>query len=131
MKPWRAVRQARKRAGECGQTVISSDTLPSSACCIKGNTSYFIYKALNQKNYSNDRITKDFIFLAYNSTKNQVSEMKLDDGLKIINTVEGNETDNFLSEVPECVSRFANERLKSFNYDLPSLELVYVLTGRK
>ncbi len=108
-----------------------ADTLPSSACCIKGNTSYFIYKALNQKNYSNDRITKDFIFLAYNSTKNQVSEMKLDDGLKIINTVEGNETDNFLSEVPECVSRFANERLKSFNYDLPSLELVYVLTGRK
>ena len=106
-----------------------ADTLPSSTCCIKGNTSYFIYKALNQKNYSNDRITKDFIFLAYDSTENQVSEIKLDDGLKIVNSVDRNETDNFLSEVPECVSSFANERLKSFNYDLPSLELVYVLSG--
>lgn len=108
-----------------------ADSLPSSACCIKGNISYFIYKALNQKNYSNDRITKDFIFLAYNSTENQVSEMKLDDGLKMVNTLDINETENFLSEVPECVSRFANEQLKSFNYDLPSLELVYVLSGEK
>lgn len=108
-----------------------ADTLPSSSCCIKGNTSYFIYKALNQKNYSNDRITKDFIFLAYDSTENQVLEMKLDDGLKIVNSVDRNETDNFLSEVPECVSSFANDRLKSFNYDLPSLELVYVLSGTK
>lgn len=31
LEPWRAVRQARKRAGECGQTVISSDTFPFSA----------------------------------------------------------------------------------------------------
>ena len=108
-----------------------ADTLPSSACCIKGNVSYFIYKALNQKNYSGDRINKDLIFLAFDSANNTVSEMKLDDGLKIINTVDKNEAENFVTEVPDSVRNFAEERLKTFNYDLPLLELVYALSGEK
>ena len=108
-----------------------ADTLPSSACCIKGNVSYFIYKALNQKNYSGDRINKDLIFLAFDSANNTVSEMKLDDGLKIINTVDKNEAENFVTEVTDSVRNFAEERLKTFNYDLPLLELVYALSGEK
>lgn len=106
-----------------------ADTLPSATCCIKGTTSYFIYKALNQKNYSGDRINKDLIFLSFDSKNNQVNEIKLDDGLKLINTIEKSETDSFLAEVPSCVKNFAEERIKSFNYDLPMLELIYVLSG--
>lgn len=108
-----------------------ADTLPSATCCIKGTKSYFIYKALNQKNYSGDRINKDLIFLSFDSTTNQVSEIKLDEGLKIINNVDKNEADNYLSEVPFSVQTYAEEKLKSFNYDLPMLELVYVLSGLK
>jgi hypothetical protein len=108
-----------------------ADTLPSSACCIKGNTSYFIYKALNQKNYSGDRINKDLIFLAYDSINNTVTEIKLDDGLKIINNVDKNETETFISEVPDCVKQAGEKRLKEFNYDLPKLDLVYALSGEQ
>ena len=108
-----------------------ADTLTSSACCIKGTTSYFIYKALNQKNYSGDRINRDLIFLAYDSTNNTVSEMKLDDGLKIINNVDKNETENFLSEVPEYVKKTAEMKLMTFKFDLPLLELIFVLSGAK
>lgn len=106
-----------------------ANKLPSNTCCIKGYTSYFIYKVFNQKNYSNDRITKDLIFLAFDSMSNQVSEIKLDDGLKIINTIEKNETNNFIDEVPICVKDFAEKKISSYNYDLPTLELVYVLSG--
>ena len=67
--------------------------------------------------------------MSFDSTTNKVSELKLDDGLKVINNVDKNETDNYLSEVPVCVQRFAEEKLKSFNFDLPLLELVYVLSG--
>ena len=102
-----------------------------SSFCIKVNVLYFIYKALNQKNYSGDRINKDLIFLAFDSANNTVSEMKLDDGLKIINTVDKNEAENFVTEVPDSVRNFAEERLKTFNYDLPLLELVYALSGEK
>ncbi len=106
-----------------------ADNLPSATCCIKGNLSYFIFKILNQKNYSNDRINKDLIVIAFDSKTNRATEIKLDDGLKIINTVEKNETDNFIFEVPECVRSFAEERMKTYNYALPLLELVYVLSG--
>ena len=71
------------------------------------------------------------IFLSFDSTTNQVSEIKLDEGLKIINNVDKNEADNYLSEVPFSVQTYAEEKLKSFNYDLPMLELVYVLSGLK
>ena len=106
-----------------------ADNLPSATCCIKGNLSYFIFKILNQKNYSNDRINKDLIVITFDSKTNRATEIKLDDGLKIINTVEKNETDNFIFEVPECVRSFAEERMKTYNYALPLLELVYVLSG--
>lgn len=106
-----------------------ADNLPSATCCIKGNLSYFIFKILNQKNYSNDRINKDLIVIAFDSKTNLATEIKLDDGLKIINAVEKNETDNFIFEVPECVRSFAEERMKTYNYALPLLELVYVLSG--
>lgn len=108
-----------------------AEQLPSSTCCIKGTVSYFIYKALNQKTYSSDRINKDLIIFSFDSETNQVSEIKLDDGLKIINKIDKNETDNFISEVPDCVRELAEKRLKSFNYDLPMLELVYVLSGAR
>ncbi|MBR1638850.1 MAG: DEAD/DEAH box helicase [Treponema sp.] len=108
-----------------------ADTLPSATCCIKGKTSYFIYKALNQKNYSGDRINKDLILLSYDSSTKEVTEIKLDDGLKIINNLDRNETDNFISEVPSTVQSVAEKRLMSFKYDLPMLELIFVLSGEK
>ena len=106
-----------------------ADSLPSAACCIKGTTSYFIYKVLNQKNYSSDRINKDLIFLSYDTVTNKVAEIKLDEGLKIVNNIDKNETNNYVSEVPDCVRIIAGNRLKTFNYDLPMLELVFVLSG--
>lgn len=108
-----------------------ADRLPSATCCIKGSVSYFIYKVSNQKTYSNDRINKDLIFLSFDSKTNVVTEIRLDDALNIVNTIDKNETDNFVSEVPDCVRIFAEERLKSFNYDLPMLELIYVLSGAR
>ena len=108
-----------------------ADALPSSTCCIKGNISYFIYKAINQKNYSGDRINRDLIFLAYDSNTKGVSEIKLDDGLKIVNAIDKMETENFVSEVPKCVKEFAEKRLETFKFDLPLLELIFVLSGEK
>ena len=106
-----------------------ADKLPSSVCCIKGNISYFIYKVLNQKNYAGERINKDLIFLAFDSKTNKVYELKLDEALKIVNNIDKTETGIFVSEVPICVKSYAEGRLKTFNYDLPMLELVYALSG--
>ena len=109
-----------------------ADKLSPSTCCIKGRKSYFIYKVLNQKNYSTDRINKDLIFLEFDSRTNEVSRIKLDDGLKIVNSVDKNAiSENFVSNLPNCIKKYAEEELKSFDYDLPLLELIFVLSGAK
>lgn len=106
-----------------------ADNLSSATCCIKGSISYYIFKVLNQKNYSGDRINKDLILISFDSSTKLVSEIKLDNGLKIINTLDKGECQKFITEVPEVVRTLAEEKLKSFNYDLPRIELIFVLSG--
>lgn len=108
-----------------------ADKLTPSVCCIKGETSYFIYKAINQKNYSADRINKDFIILAYNSRTQKIEKIKLDNGLKIINNIKKEKTESYISVVPECIKEFAEKELEMFKFDLPFLELSFVLSGEE
>ncbi len=107
-----------------------AQSLTECAATITGTKSYFIYKAFDQKTYSDQRITKDLVVITYDSKSGEIARVELDNALKEINTLgSGKSDDSYINSVPEKVEQMAREILPEYGYSLPSVELQIVLCG--
>jgi len=105
-----------------------ADSISYSATLIKGRLSYFIYKVFDQKTYSTERITSDFLFIEYETTKNEIRQLNLDEGLKVLNSIEKcPDLEKDLAAIPAKVANFAETKKKDYSFALPTIELKIAL----
>ena len=91
---------------------------------------YIIYKAFDQKTYSDQRITKDLVVITYDSKFGEIARVEFDNALKEINILgSGKSDDSYIKSVPEKVEQMASEILPEYGYSLPAMELQIVLCG--
>lgn len=107
-----------------------AQNITECAATVTGTKSYFIYKAFDQKTYSDQRITKDLVVITYDSKSGEIARVELDNALKEINTLgSGKSDDSYIKSVPEKVEQMASEILPEYGYSLPAMELQIVLCG--
>lgn len=121
----------------CGHYIFNkclecADHINLSAACIEGSKSYFLYKLYDQKTYSKEMITKEYIVVEYDSKTNRAVLLNLDSALKTINSLKATSSaEAWLDNIPGDVANIASDQLSKLSYSLPQKELQMVLCGQK